>query len=229
MRLIIISGKSSPLVDAVKVVFHPDFSSLRHLKQFWWKKSSQLLLSKLGLVMPLLAITSQCGASYAGFYAISRALVMIPAGSIGKAGTDLLSVYSRTESDVPINVKALTIRLFCAGIIPLFIACTFGGDLLASILGENWNGIEWFVAPMSIWGFGVYLSGVSLASFNKEGQHQAILTIEQIHFLVRLALVASFLIEVIDLKEFVWGFAILGFIINLLIIWYVAKYAKFDS
>jgi len=229
IRLILLGSKRFHLVEALNLVLKPNLSYLRGLKEFWWKKSGQLVLSRLGLVMPLLAITAQSGASYAGYYAISRALVMMPAGSIGKAATDVLSVYSRNESGDLIDLIGVTVKLFCVGIIPLLFAFMFGGDLLALLLGEKWSGIDWYVAPMSIWGFGVYLSGVSLASFNREGRHQAIFYFEQLHFFLRLVIVALFLAQVFDLESFVWGFALSGCSINLLIVWYVLINGKSDA
>jgi O-antigen/teichoic acid export membrane protein len=120
--------------------------SLRELikkyKDFPLFRAPEVLLSAISQSLPILMLTTFFGPASAGFYSLSKTVLLLPTNLIGKSVGDVfypkISEASRNGENIHILILKATLGLFVIGIIPFGIIIIFGPGLFSWIFGADW-------------------------------------------------------------------------------------------
>jgi O-antigen/teichoic acid export membrane protein len=147
-----IFGKSLPikriaLSDAEK-------STMKELKQFPLFRLPHALNAALAQIVPVILLTYFFGLQAAGYFVLTRTVLMVPVNLLGKAVYDV--AYPRLSSDFgvkPITKFLLytTISLTAISSIPIIILLVWGQELFAWIFGSDWSRSGLYAGCMSLW------------------------------------------------------------------------------
>jgi len=107
--------------------------------------------------LPLLALTALFGPAEAGFYAMGRRVLQMPAQLVGTAVSDVVyprmaEAYRRGEHMTKLLFKA-TLGLLAAGVLPFGAVMFFGPAIFGFVLGEEWFTAGEYARWLSLWAY----------------------------------------------------------------------------
>src|SRR5690606_3846746 len=126
------SGTSLDLKMSLLAVKYKDFPLYR---------APQSLVSSLSMNMPVIFLASLFGPIIAGYYAIGRTVLGVPAVLVSKSVSDLFypkvtAQYNKGQS-IYIPLKKATLILSLIGLIPLILICALGPNIFSIIFGKE--------------------------------------------------------------------------------------------
>jgi len=112
-------------------------------KDFPLYRMPQVLISSLSMNAPVLMLTSIAGPSAAGFYALSKMVLGVPATLISKSVADVFypkvtEAFNRNEA-IHLMILKATLGLVVIGLIPLLVISLFGPFLFSFVFGGQWD------------------------------------------------------------------------------------------
>ena len=124
-------------------------------REFPIYRAPQIWLNAVSFSLPVILLASLFGPSSAGFFAIGRSILGLPASLISRSvGTVFLprlaEVAHRGESIQPLLIKG-TVGLALAGLPPFCLVMVFGPDIFDLVLGAEWRRAGEYARWLSLW------------------------------------------------------------------------------
>jgi O-antigen/teichoic acid export membrane protein len=137
-----------PLLNATEI------SVMKEFKQFPFFRLPHALLAALSQIVPVALLTSYFGLAAAGYFVLTRSVLMVPVTLLGKAVYDVS--YPKLSADFGVKpiTKFLvytTLGLMIVSSIPLLILLLWGQELFSLVFGEDWSRAGLYAGCMSFW------------------------------------------------------------------------------
>ena len=123
-------------------------------RRFPTYRMPQALNAALFQVVPISLLTYFFGIAEAGFYSLTRSVMMVPVSVIGKAVFDVS--YPKISQDYSVRplfkfLISSTLLLIAVSTIPLFVLTMWGEELFILIFGQEWAKSGTYASCMSVW------------------------------------------------------------------------------
>lgn len=126
----------------------------RH-RDFAYYRTPQIVLNAASQSMPVLMLASFFGPAAAGFYALGRMVMSMPAALIGKAVGDVfyprISEAAHSQESLSKLVIKATLALLAVGVIPFGTVFLFGPFLFSFVFGEAWLIAGEYARWLALW------------------------------------------------------------------------------
>lgn len=187
-------------------------------------RAPQVLLSALSQSLPVLILASFFGPAAAGFYALGKTILALPATLIGKSVGDVFypRITAAAQQQQPLRPLLLkaTAAMAGVGVAPFAVVIAFGPWLFAWVFGSEWWQAGEYARWMSVWMFFAFLNRPSVAAIATLGLQAQFLVYEVISVVLRLAaLYVGFVLFASDLMA-VALFSLVGAVLNLALVGY---------
>lgn len=184
--------------------------------------------------LPVLMLAAFFGPASAGFYALGRTIMGIPAGLIGKSVGDVfyprISEAANNREPLYPLVKKATLLLAAVGIVPFGLVMTFGPWVFTLVFGAEWTMAGEYARWLAIWMFFMFANNPSVKAVPVVNAQAFQLIFTVITLALRLgALAAAYYVYQSDLAA-VKAFSVLSALLNFVLIGIVfQKCKKFDE
>lgn len=154
----ILYGKSSPIK---RFFFNTaDIAVMGSYVQFPKYRLPHALNAALSQLIPVYLLTSYFGVQAAGYFFLTRSVLMVPVNIIGKAVYDV--AYQKLSSDfgnksISLFLLGSTLSLLALSFIPMVILFFWGDAIFSLVFGEEWSKAGVYAGCMSFW-FAINLS-----------------------------------------------------------------------
>jgi O-antigen/teichoic acid export membrane protein len=139
----------------------------RH-KDFPLFRSPQIFINSVSMGLPVLMLTSLFGPAYAGFYALSKTVLLMPTQLIGKSVGDVfyprIAEAANTGENLTKLITKATLLLAAASFIPFAIIIAFGPFLFGFVFGDEWVMAGEYARWLALWFYCSLLNKPSVAS-----------------------------------------------------------------
>lgn len=214
-----------------------EFSQMRSLlkkyNDFPLFRTPQVFLNTTTNGLPVLMLTTFFGPAAAGFYSISRTVLLLPSQLIGKAVGDVFypritEAHNNRENLTSLITKA-TLMLGLIGLVPFGLVVAFGPSLFAFIFGQEWETAGEFARWLALWLFLMFVNRPSVVSIPVLRMQGKFLVFEIISIVIKtVALILGFYFMK-DPVVTIALFSISGVILYvILIIWVYNASKRFD-
>ncbi|GAC23342.1 hypothetical protein GMES_1043 [Paraglaciecola mesophila KMM 241] len=127
---------------------------MRELQQFPLYRLPHSFNAALSQIVPVTLLTSYFGLKAAGYFVLTRSVLMVPVTLLGKAVYDV--AYPKISADFgnkPITKFLIysTCGLLGISLIPLLILLFWGQELFSLIFGHDWSRAGLYASCMSFW------------------------------------------------------------------------------
>jgi O-antigen/teichoic acid export membrane protein len=214
--------------------FPQENSSLRELARrhydFALYRSPQILVNSLSQTLPILLLATYFGPASAGFYALGKSVLGMPAALIGRSVADVFyprineAALNQERCDKLI-IKA-TVALAAVGIVPFGLVAAAGPWMFALVFGEEWRAAGDYARWLSLWFYFGFMNTPCVGAIPVLGLQRGFLGYEVLSILMRVAALAiGFRLYSSDTVA-VALFSLAGIILNALLIVAVVAIAK---
>ena len=138
----------TPLLSSI------DLAVMKKFKQFPFYRLPHALNSAFAQIVPIALLTSYFGLKAAGFFVLTRSVLMVPVTLLGKAVYDV--TYPKLSSDFGIKPMTnfliySTISLMAVSSVPLLALLIWGQELFSLVFGDEWARSGLYAGCMSVW------------------------------------------------------------------------------
>lgn len=135
-------------------------------KDFPIYRAPQVLINAISQGLPVLLFSSFFGPAAAGFYAIGRSVLGIPAQLIGKSVGDVfyprISEAANKGENLTRLIKKATLSLAAVGLIPFGAVFLFGPWLFSFVFGAEWIVAGEYARWVALWMFCMFINQPSI-------------------------------------------------------------------
>lgn len=180
--------------------------------------------------LPVLMLAAFFGPASAGFYTLSRTVMGIPVGLIGKSVGDVFyprisEAANNLEPLYPL-VKKATLLLAAVGVLPFVVVMIFGPWLFTFVFGEEWTMAGEYARWLAIWIFFLFANNPSVKVIPVINEQAFQLFFTVITMILRLsALAAAYYLYRSDLTAII-AFSLVSAFINIVLIVFVLQKCK---
>lgn len=131
-----------------------ELSIMKEFKQFPLYRLPHGFITALSQLVPVALLTSYFGLKVAGYFVLTRAVLMVPVTLVGKAVFDV--TYPKLSSDFgtkPIAkfILMTTVSLMLISSVPLAVLVIWGPELFSWVFGAEWERAGLYAGYMSFW------------------------------------------------------------------------------
>jgi O-antigen/teichoic acid export membrane protein len=131
-----------------------EISTMKEFKQFPQYRLPHALIAALSQIVPVVLLTNYFGLQVAGYFVLTRTVLMVPVTLLGKAVYDV--AYPKLSNDFGVKpiTKFLvytTLGLIAISSIPLVVLFFWGQELFAWVFGSDWSRAGLYASCMSMW------------------------------------------------------------------------------
>ncbi|MGP9801289.1 lipopolysaccharide biosynthesis protein [Rheinheimera sp. NSM] len=185
-------------------------------------RAPQALINAVSLSLPVLMLMSFFGPAAAGFYALAKTILAMPANLLGKAVADVFYPRITEAANNGENVAALlrkaTWALAGVGVLPFALIVVAGPWLFGFVFGAEWTVSGEYARWMALWLYAGFLNRPSVAAIATLSLQGFFLCYEIVSVLLRAAaLVAGFMLFNSDVIA-VMLFSLVSVALNVLLI-----------
>jgi O-antigen/teichoic acid export membrane protein len=193
-------------------------------------RAPQALANAFSQSMPVMFIAGFFGPAYAGFYTLTRSVLVLPINVISKAVGDSLypkaAELYRNHGDVYSLFLKATFLLFGIGLIPFSVIVVYGPTLFKFIFGSEWSLAGAYAQWLAIWMYFAFINKPSIIMISVMGWNRFFFIYEFVGLVIRvLCLVFGYYLFDSDLMS-VALFSMAGVLLNISLIIYVGIYSK---
>jgi O-antigen/teichoic acid export membrane protein len=131
-----------------------EISVMKEFKQFPLYRLPHSFNAALAQLVPIVLLTTHFGVREAGYFVLTRTVLMVPVTLLGKAVYDV--AYPKLSADFgvkPITRFLLytTTSLIVISLFPLTVIVIWGQELFSWVFGEGWSRAGLYASCMSLW------------------------------------------------------------------------------
>lgn len=164
----------------------------REYKAFPLYQAPQIFMNAISKGGPILVLGFFFGPATAGFYGLSRTILMVPVTLVSKAMGDVF--YSRVAKinnehscqDLSPHLLKYTALLAGIGFIPTLILLLWSPELFSLFFGEQWQQAGVYAQWLAIWSFFMFINAPSLKAIIVLKKQKIALVINMITMPLRL-------------------------------------------
>lgn len=206
--------------------------ALRH-RDFLLYRAPQDLINAASQSAPVLLLTSLFGPAPAGFYALGRLVLGVPAAlvaqSFGEVFYPRIAAAARTGESRSQLILRSTLALVAIGIAPFSLVVFFGPPMFATVFGHEWQMAGEYARWLSLMLFFNFINRPSVAAVPVLGLQRGLLIYELFSTGSKLiALYVGFVMFASDLVA-VAAFSLVGATAYFLLIAWVINQARFEE
>lgn len=197
-------------------------------------RAPQVLLNAVSQSIPVLFLSIFFSPASAGFYSLSKTVLAMPIGFLGKSIGDVFYPRIAEAANDGENIKDIITRvtfwLILIGIFPFGVIIIFGPSLFSIVFGENWIQAGEYARWLSLWLFFMFINRPSVIAIPILRLQGAFLIFEIISVLIKvLALYIGFFMFRDDIIA-VALYSIAGVLTYIyLILWVIRSSGKFPQ
>ncbi|ARK32450.1 oligosaccharide flippase family protein [Halalkalibacter krulwichiae] len=203
---------------------------VKKYRDFPLYRSPQVFVNAISQSLPVLLLTSFFGPVSAGFYTISRTVLIMPISLIGKSVGDVFypKITEATNNGKNISEMILkaTLALAVLGVIPFGIVIAFGPWLFGLVFGSEWILAGEYARWLAFWLFFMFINKPSVIAIPILGLQKSFLVYEVISIIAKiLALIFGFFIFENDVVAIAL-YSLIGVFAYIYLILWVLKSSK---
>lgn len=206
---------------------------LRYYRNIPLFRAPQLLLNAATQGAPLLFLAAFFGPATAGFFTLSKTVMMIPSTLLGKSINDVFvaRIAKAKHNQEPLDrlFNKATLLMAATGIIPYSVVIAFGPTLFGWVFGDNWSMAGEFARWMAIMLFFAFINRPTAAILNVLERHKTFLVYELLSLVIRLVVIALTYIMTHDALLTIIAFSAIGSLLNLMLLAYTAAIVRAHS
>lgn len=196
---------------------------LRH-RRFALYRGPHLLLNELSQLAPMAILTAFFGSAAAGYYALVRRTLSLPATLVGKSIGDALMPRMRQALSAglplgPLQAK-LTWTMVLIAIGPFAVVVIAGPGIYQLVFGAEWSVAGSYARWMALWLFVGFFNVPSVKALQFLGRQKDALLFESCYLLTRVSSLAAVVALGGGDIEAVAVSSLVGMILNGALIWY---------
>ncbi|KKO46815.1 hypothetical protein WG68_02395 [Arsukibacterium ikkense] len=185
-------------------------------------RAPQVFINAISLSLPVLMLMSFFGPAAAGFYALAKTILAMPANLLGKAVADVfyprITEAANNGENVAVLLRQATWALAGSGAIPFATIVIAGPWLFGWVFGADWTASGEYARWMALWLYAGFLNRPSVAAIATLSLQGFFLCYEIISVLLRAAaLVVGFVLFNSDIIA-VMLFSLVSVALNLFLI-----------
>lgn len=159
-------------------------------KDFPLYRAPQVFINAISQSLPILMLASFFGPAAAGFYALAKTVMGLPANLIGKSVADVFypritNAAQNRENLFDLIMKA-TLVLLLIGFIPFAIVFLFGPKIFLLLFGDNWGTAGEYAKWLSLFFLFNFINKPSVASVPVLGLEKGLLLYEVFSTLIKI-------------------------------------------
>lgn len=158
-------------------------------RDFPFYRAPQVTINALAEGMPVLILAALFGPIAAGYYTLSKSVMSMPVGLLGKSVSDVFypritEAINKKEQAASLLIRA-TLLLAVAGVVPFFMVFAFGPYLFSLIFGMEWGEAGEFARWLAIWLFVSLIARPAISAIPALGMQKMFLFFEVLALPVR--------------------------------------------
>ncbi|MHB0776590.1 lipopolysaccharide biosynthesis protein [Halomonas sp. WWR20] len=126
-------------------------------KDFPLYRAPQMLINEISQNFPVLILSMLFGPAYAGFFTLSKTVMILPVSLIGKSVGDVLypriNEAAHKRESISLLLRKATSVLVLVGVLPFTIVIIFGPQIFSIAFGSDWDVAGQYAQWLALWMF----------------------------------------------------------------------------